>query len=123
MHGEHNAKLINTQIHIITNFLVVLYGCETWSLTLSKEHGLSVFDNRVLRQIFRPKRVVITGDGRKLQNEEPDDLHSSPNPELCDRWGMWHGEEKCMQGFGGENHRIEITEKILKILKTWDGRG
>jgi hypothetical protein len=37
---------------------VVLYGCETWSLTLREEHGLRVFENRVLRRIFGPKREV-----------------------------------------------------------------
>jgi hypothetical protein len=41
---------------------VVLYGCETWSLTLRKEHGLSVFENRVLRRIFGPKRDDVTGE-------------------------------------------------------------
>jgi hypothetical protein len=41
---------------------VVLYGCETWSLTLRKEHGLGVFENRVLRRIFGPKRDEVTGE-------------------------------------------------------------
>jgi hypothetical protein len=50
--------------------LVVLYGCETWSLTLRKEHRLRVFQNRVLRQIFRPKKDDVTEDRRKLDNEE-----------------------------------------------------
>jgi hypothetical protein len=43
---------------------VVLYGCETWSLTLREEHRLRVFQNRVLRRIFGPKRDEVTGDGR-----------------------------------------------------------
>jgi hypothetical protein len=53
---------------------VVLYGCETWSLTLRKEHILRVFENRVLRRIFGPKRYDVTGEWRKLHNEELRDL-------------------------------------------------
>jgi hypothetical protein len=49
---------------------VVLYGCETWSLTLREEHRLKVFENRVLRRIFGPKNDEVTGEFRKLHNEE-----------------------------------------------------
>jgi hypothetical protein len=49
---------------------VILYGCETWSLTLREEHRLRVFENRVLRRVFGPKRGEIIGDWRKLHNEE-----------------------------------------------------
>ena len=49
---------------------VVLYGCDTWSLALREERRLSVFDNRVLRRIFGPKRDEVTGEWRKLHNEE-----------------------------------------------------
>jgi hypothetical protein len=58
---------------------VVLYGCETWSLTLREEHGLKVFENRVLRRIFGPKRDEVTGDWRKLHNGELHNLYSSPD--------------------------------------------
>ena len=58
---------------------VVFYGCETWSLTLREECRLRVFDNRVLRRIFGPKRDEVTGEWLKLHNEELDDLYSSPN--------------------------------------------
>jgi hypothetical protein len=58
---------------------VVLYGCETWSLTLREEHRLGVFENRVLRRIFGPKRDEVTGDWRKLHKEEFHDLYSSPS--------------------------------------------
>jgi hypothetical protein len=57
---------------------VVLYGCETCSLTLRKEHRLGVFENRVLRRIFGPKRDEVTGEWRKLHNQELHDLYSSP---------------------------------------------
>ena len=53
---------------------VVLYGCETWSLKLREEGGLRVFENRVLRRVFGPKRDEVTGEWRKLHNEELSDL-------------------------------------------------
>jgi hypothetical protein len=58
---------------------IVLYGCETWSLTLREKHRLNVFENRVLRRIFGPKRDEVTGDLRKLHNEELSNLCSLPN--------------------------------------------
>jgi hypothetical protein len=53
---------------------VVLYGCEAWSLTLREERRLRVFENRVLRRVFGPKREEVTGEWRKLHNEELNDL-------------------------------------------------
>jgi hypothetical protein len=58
---------------------VVLYGCETLSLTLREEHRLRVFENRVLRRIFGPKTDEVTGGWRKLHNEELHGLYSSPS--------------------------------------------
>ena len=58
---------------------VVLYECETWSLTLREEGRLKMFENRVLRRIFGPKRDEVTGEWRKLHNEELNVLYSSPN--------------------------------------------
>jgi hypothetical protein len=58
---------------------VVLYGCETWCLTLREEHRLRVFENRVLRRIFGPKRDEVTGEWRRLNNKELNYLYSSPN--------------------------------------------
>jgi hypothetical protein len=58
---------------------VVLYGCETWSLTIREEQWLRVFEKRVLKRIFRPKRDEVAGDWRKQHNEELRNLYSSPN--------------------------------------------
>jgi hypothetical protein len=58
---------------------VVLYGFETWSLTLGEKHRLRVFENRVLRKIFGPKRDEVSGEWRKLHNEELRGLHSPPS--------------------------------------------
>jgi hypothetical protein len=56
-----------------------LYGYETWSLTLREERRLRVFENRVWRRVFGPKRDEVTGEWRKLHNEELNDLFTLPN--------------------------------------------
>jgi hypothetical protein len=58
---------------------VVLYGCETWSLTLKEERRLRVFENRVLERVFGSKRDELTGMWRKFHNEKLSDIYSSPN--------------------------------------------
>ena len=58
---------------------VVLCGCETWSLILREESKLRMFENMVLRRIFGPRRDEVTGDWRRLHNEELNDLYCSPN--------------------------------------------
>jgi hypothetical protein len=58
---------------------VVLCGCETWSVTLREKHRLRVFENRVLRGIFGPKRDEVAGEWRKLHSGELNDLYCSPN--------------------------------------------
>jgi hypothetical protein len=58
---------------------VVLHGCETWSLTLREERRLRMFEDRVPRKVFGPKRDEVTGEWTRLHNEELNDLYSSPN--------------------------------------------
>jgi hypothetical protein len=90
---------------------VVLYGCETWLLTLREKHRLRVCENRVLRRIFRPKKDELTGEWRKLHNEELCELYCSPNIvqviKLKNKIGSraysaYEGEEGHTQGFGAE---------------------
>ena len=71
----------NIKIKVYTTIVlpVVLYGCETWSLTSKEECRLKVFENRVLRRIFGPKRDEVTGGWRKLHNEGLNELYCSPN--------------------------------------------
>jgi hypothetical protein len=86
---KRRLNLGNACYHSVQNLLsleftklilpLVLYGCKTWSLTLKEEHRLRVFENRVLRRIFGPRRDEATGDWRKLHNEELHNLYSSPN--------------------------------------------
>jgi len=71
-----NGKIAVYKIIILS---VVLYVCETWSLIFREERRLRVFENRVLRGIFVPKRDEVVGEWRKLHNEELDDLYSLPN--------------------------------------------
>ena len=70
---------LKIKIHRTIILTVVLYGCETWLLTLRDERRLRVFENVVLRRIFGPKRDEVTGEWRKLHNEVLNDLNSSPN--------------------------------------------
>jgi hypothetical protein len=89
-----------------------LYGCETLSVTLREEHTLRVFENWVQRRIFGSKRAEVTGEWRKLHNEELHILYSSPDiitqiKSRRMRWaGMWHAWEirgKCTSFFWWES--------------------
>jgi PAS domain-containing protein len=72
------SKNLKSKIYRIIILPVVLYGCETWSLTLREERRLRVFENRVLRRIFGAKRDEVTGEWRKPHIEELNDMYSSP---------------------------------------------
>jgi hypothetical protein len=73
------SRNVKVKIYKTIILPVVLYGCETWSLTLREGYRLRVFENRVLRKIFGPKRDEVTGKWRKLHNEELHNLYSSPD--------------------------------------------
>jgi hypothetical protein len=73
------SRNVKIKIYIIVILPVVLYGCETWSLTVREEPRLRVFANGVLRRIFEPKRDEVTGEWRRLHNKELYALYSSPD--------------------------------------------
>jgi hypothetical protein len=107
------SKNIKIRVYKTTIFPVVLYDCETWSLTLREEHDLRVFENRVLRRIFGPKRDEVSGGWRILHNEEFRNSYSSPSiirmiKSMRMRW------ERLVARMGdivGEARRKEITGK------------
>ena len=69
------SKNLKITIYRTITFPVVLYGCETWSLTLREGRKLRVFENRVLRRIVGPRRDEVTGEWRRLHNEELNNLY------------------------------------------------
>jgi hypothetical protein len=87
---------------------VPLYGCVTWSVTLREEHRLRVFENRVLRRTFGPKRGEVTGEWRKLHSEELHNMYSFPNiiRQIKSRRMRWAGHVA----------RMEEDRKVYKVL-------
>jgi hypothetical protein len=87
---------------------VVLCGCETWSVTLREQHRLRVFENRVLRGIFGPKRDEVTGEWRKLYNGEFHNLYSSPDiRQIKSRRMRWAGHV-ARTGEGRNVYRVLV---------------
>ena len=103
------SKNLKIKIYRTIIFPVVLYGCETWSLTLREERGLRVFENRAVRRVFGPKRDEVTGKWRKLHNEELSDLYSLPNivRVVESRRMSWAGHVARM-GEGRGVHRVLV---------------
>jgi hypothetical protein len=96
------SKNLKIKIYKTVILPVVLYGCETWSLTLREEHRLRVFENRVLRRIFGPKSEE-DGSWIKLHNDELHSLYSSPNIVRVIK-----------------SRRLRWAEHVARI---WEGRG
>jgi hypothetical protein len=98
-----------------TMFLsLVLYGFETWSLTVREGHRLRAFENRVLRRIYGPKRDELAGSWRKLHNEELRNLYSSPNRMF--KWRIiW--ERHSTKGAKRNAYRI-LVKSLKKTRKT-----
>jgi hypothetical protein len=96
---------------------VVLYGCETWSLTLREKYRLRVFENRVLRRIFGPKRGEVTGEWRKVHKKELRDLYSSPSiiRIIKSRKMRWAGNviRIIHKGFNVKVIRMESPRKTM----------
>jgi hypothetical protein len=99
---------------------VVLYGCETWSLTLREEHILRVFENRVLRRIFGHKRDEVTGEWRKLHSEELRNLYSSPDiiRQVKSRRMRWTGHVALM-GEEGKVYQVLVGKLEGKRPLRW----
>jgi len=117
----------NIKIYRIIILPGVLYGCKSWLRTLGEEHTLNVFQSRVLRRIFWPKRDEGRRKWRKLHNEELNDLYSSPNiiwvikykNEMGRAYSAYGGEVRHIQGFGGERDHLEDPGIHWRIFRKW----
>jgi hypothetical protein len=122
-----SSHLISKNLKIKLYKTVILpfvpYGCETWSLTLGEEHRLRVFENRVLRRIFGPKREE-DGSWRKRHNDELHSLYSSPNivRMIKSRRIGWVGHVACMWE-GRSVYRILVGRPEGKVRDHWEDLG
>jgi hypothetical protein len=109
-----DIKKLKIKIYTTVILPVVLYGCETWSLTLREDHRLMVFENRVLRRIFGPKREE-DGSWRKLHNDELHSLYPSPNAVrmIKSRRMTWAGHVARM-GEGRDVNRVFVRRPEVK---------
>jgi hypothetical protein len=110
------SRNVKVKIYKTIILPVVLYGCDTWSLTLREEHRMMEFENRVLRRIFGPKRDEVTGERRKLHNEELHNLYLSPDiiRQIKSRRMRWAGHVARM----GEERKVN---KVL--VGKLEGKG
>jgi hypothetical protein len=106
------SKNLKLRIYRTIILPVVLYGCETWSLTLKEERRLGVSENRVLRRICGPKRDKVTEEWRKLHNEELNGLYSLPNivRVIKSRTMRWAGHVARM-GEGRGVYRVLVRKR------------
>jgi hypothetical protein len=118
------SRNVKVKIYKTIILPVVLYGCETWSLMVREEHRLRVFENRVLRRIFGPRRDKVTGEWRKLHSEVLHNLYSSPDiirqvkaNEVGGACGTYGRGEKSVQGFGGKARR---KEPLGRPRRSWE---
>ncbi|KAJ4431549.1 hypothetical protein ANN_20148 [Periplaneta americana] len=117
------SKNLKVRIYkTVIYYLVVLYGCETWTLTLREEHRLRVFENKVLRKIFGAKRDEVTGEWRKLHNTELHALYSSPDiiRNLKSRRLRWAGHVARM-GESRNAYRVLVGRRPLgRPRRRWE---
>jgi hypothetical protein len=114
----------NVKVKIYTTIIlpVVLYGCETWSLKLREEHRLRVFENGVLRRMFGPKRDEVTGEWRKLHNEELHNFYSSSDisRQVKSRRMRWAGHVASMNVYRVLMGNPEGKRPLGRPTRRWE---
>jgi len=131
------SKNLKIKLYRTVILPVVLYVCETWSLTLREERKLRVFENMVLRRIFGPTRDEVTGEWRRLHNEELNDLYCSTNNVrvIKSRRMRWAGhvermgeESGCIGSWWGNRREgdywgdlgVDVWIILGRISRRWD---